>query len=71
MGADRRRAGPLQPCKHAKPGPFSGLPYLTFGAKVLYLVNLHQRFLIFIIKDTHLRSSLLNPLRDIIEKITK
>jgi hypothetical protein len=42
-----------------------------FGAKLLYLLNLHQCFLIFIIKDTHLQPSLLNPLRDIIEKITK
>jgi hypothetical protein len=73
MDADRRRAFPLQPCQHAKPkpGPFSGLPNLTFGAKLLYLLNLHQCFLIFIIKDTHLRPPLLNPLRDIIEKITK
>lgn len=65
---DRRGACPLQPCKHTKPGPFSELPYLTFGAKLL---NLHQYFLISIIKDTHLPPSLLNPLRDIIEKITK
>jgi len=43
MDADRRRAGPLQPCQHAEPGPFSGLPYLTFGAKLLYLLNLHHK----------------------------